>query len=291
MGEDSSIEWTDHTWNPWLGCIKVSRGCKHCYAERETDRRQGAGAFRKVRRAKTTWSMPRRWNKAADRAGKPALVFTCSFSDFFIEEADEWRAEAWELIRSTPWLTYQILTKRPERIRDALPPDWGEGYPNVWLGVSIEDEDALGRLPILMKIPAASRFLSIEPLLGPIGPDLFNWQDYCGGEEPEYCHCFDGWPVTMREPAEAGYDYDWPDWVVVGGESGPTPRPMDIAWARQVRDQCVTAGVAFFFKQHGGRTRINGTWGGRDLDGRTWDEIPEPHIPPRPPRQATLGGA
>jgi protein gp37 len=191
--------------------------------------------FRVVRRTKpATFNGPLKWEE-------PKLIFTCSWSDWFIEEADPWRDEAWDIIRKTPWHTYQLLTKRPERFFENLPKDWDSGWPNVWLGVSIENEDYLYRRHLLCALPAKLRFLSLEPLLGPLnlGP--------------------------LRNI----------DWVITGGESGPNARPMDPDWVRDIRDQCVDAGVPFFHKQHGGSRKINGSWGGRMLDGRTWDEMPQ----------------
>src|SRR5689334_23079211 len=159
MGERTNIGWTDATWNPWHGCKKVSPGCKHCYMYRDKER-YGQDPT-KVVRSKTKFRDPFKW---AD--GR--MVFTCSWSDWFIEEADAWRPEAWEIIKATPHHTYQILTKRPERIAGHLPPDWGRGYPNVWLGVSVENQDYVERILRLLAEPAAVHFISAEPLLGPL---------------------------------------------------------------------------------------------------------------------------
>lgn len=233
MGEQTAISWTDKTWNPWMGCQKVSQGCKHCYMYTEQARYGNDPSI--VRRSKTRFRDPLKWKD-------PAMVFTCSWSDWFIEDADQWRAEAWEIIRTTPHLTYQILTKRPENIIERLPADWGEGYPNVWLGVSVESQLAAeARISTLLKVPARVRFLSCEPLLGPL--DLTPW--------------------LLKAPG--------PDWVIVGGESGKGHRPIDLDWARQVRDDCTAAGVAFHFKQVGG---VHHAAGGRLLDGREWLEFP-----------------
>jgi len=186
-----------------------------------------------IARSKTTFYSPLKWTE-------PRLVFTCSWSDWFIENADEWRDEAWEVIRRTPQHAYQILTKRPERIARHLPAGWSDGWQNVWLGVSIESQEYIDRMDLLCEIPAQVRFVSAEPLLGPL--DL---GDLLGI-----------------------------DWVITGGESGPKARPMEVEWARSVRDQCVRQGVAFFHKQNGGAKKIAGAWGGRLLDGRTWDDMP-----------------
>jgi protein gp37 len=146
MGETTGIAWADRTWNPWHGCLKVSPGCKLCYMYRE--KKQYGQNPMLVQRSKTKFNEPLKWNSGR--------VFTCSWSDFFIEEADAWRPEAWEIIRKTPQLTYQILTKRPERIAAHLPADWGDGYSNVWLGVSVESQKyANERIPLLLKTPAA----------------------------------------------------------------------------------------------------------------------------------------
>ena len=220
MGKETGIEWTDHTWNPWHGCSKVSPGCAHCYMFRDK-KRYGQDPELIVRSARATFNKPLAWKDAA-------LVFTCSWSDFFHEAADAWREDAWDIIRRTPHLTYQILTKRPERIAAHLPADWGEGWPNVWLGTSVENQRWAVRAYQLCEIPASCRFISAEPLLGPV--DLTAY-------EPR---------LDVRNPLELL------DWVIVGGESGPRARPMDIAWARDLRNQCERYGVAFFLKQLGG---------------------------------------
>jgi protein gp37 len=185
VGEETKIAWADDTWNPWRGCTRINPGCKNCYMFTE-QRRYGLDPA-VVTRSKT-WGEPARWNRKAEAASVIRRVFTCSWSDFFHENADPWRDEAWEIIRSTPYLMYMILTKRSENIRDHLPSYWGDGYPNVWLGVSVEDRrHGLPRIDVLRTIPAAVRFLSIEPLLEDLGP----------------------------------IDLTGIDWVIVGGESGP----------------------------------------------------------------------
>lgn len=229
MGETTSISWTEKTHNFWYGCKKVSQGCRSCYAERQMT---GFGKdFGTITRAKG-FDKPLKWKD-------PAMVFTCSWSDFFIEEADEWRDEAWEIIRQTPHLTYQILTKRPENVLSRLPDDWGEGWDNVWLGVSVEDQkNAIERIPPLVEIPAKIRFLSCEPLLGPI--DLLPTHNAypCA----YWLHFGEFTPYGIR-PIH---------WVIVGGESGPNCRPMKLEWVRDIRDQCKANGVPFFMKQLGG---------------------------------------
>lgn len=212
MAEKSGIAWTDATWNPWRGCTKVSEGCAKCYMYRE-QARYGMEPSEVVRASKKTFNLPRRLKPGT-------MVFTCSWSDFFHEAADEWRDDAWNLIRFRPDLTFQICTKRIDRVEKCLPPDWP--FPNVWLGVTAENQKRLAeRAPILVTIPAAKRFISAEPLLGPLG-------------------------VLTALPI---------DWIIVGGESGPGARTMELRWAESIRDQCHDSAfprIAFFMKQLGG---------------------------------------
>jgi protein gp37 len=190
----------------------------------------------RVTRTKT-WGDPLKWQREAEAKGIHELVFTCSWSDWFHEDADAWRPEAWAIIKRCKNLHFQILTKRPERIAAHLPPDWGpNGYPNVWLGVSVENNRHVHRVDVLRPIPAAVRFISGEPLLGPL-PDL-NLQGI--------------------------------HWLIVGGESGPGFRPMDHAWARSLRDYARASGTAFFFKQSAApKTEM-----GIELDGEVVREYP-----------------
>jgi protein gp37 len=232
MAKTSKIEWTEATWNPWQGCIKLSAGCKNCYMYR--DKRRYGQTPEIVVRSKTTFSAPMQWRE-------PRVIFTCSWSDWFIPQADNWRQEAWEIIRQTPQHTYQILTKRPERILSSLPEDWGTGWENVWLGVSVENQECIERIRILKDTPAFIRFISAEPLLE---------------------HILLG-------------DLTGIDWVISGGESGPKSRPMNIDWVRNIRDECLKAETAFFHKQHGGRKKIDGVWGGREIDSVEWNEMPD----------------
>lgn len=236
MGDTTGIEWTNKTWNPWHGCTKVSPGCAHCYMFRDKTRYGQDPALVK-RSAPGTFRSPLRWKE-------PALVFTCSWSDFFHEAADAWRADAWEIIRQTPHLTYQVLTKRPERIAAHLPADWGDGWPNVWLGTSVESARWTHRIQQLAEVPARVRFLSCEPLLGPvsIASDLL--------------------PAIH--------------WVIVGGESGPKARPMQLEWARALREQCRYAGISFFLKQLGGWPNAR-AHEQAVLDGERHTEMPAVH--------------
>ncbi len=236
MGDKTGIEWTDHTWNPWRGCRHVSPGCDQCYMFR--DQRKYGRDPEVIVRSKTTFDDPLKWDV-------PAKVFTCSWSDWFIQDADPWREYAWAIIRATPHLTYQILTKRPKLIADRLPADWGDGYPNVWLGVSVESQEFAQRVDAIAKIPAAVRFVSCEPLLGPLNlrPCLPLPGPRCGCREAGCPH----------QPIDTRYLKDWAalDWVIAGGESGPGARPVHPDWVRSIRDQCAEAGVPFFFKQWG----------------------------------------
>jgi protein gp37 len=252
--EDSTIEWTHHTFNPWIGCSKISAGCRFCYAEAR-DRRFGFDLWgpdkdRALMRP-GYWREPLRWDLRAEKTGSRERVFCGSLCDVFDEAApSEERLRLWALIRATPNLDWLMLTKRPENIASMLPPDWGDGYPNVWLGTTVENaEMAEKRIPILRALPATVRFLSIEPLLGPID-DL---------------------------------ELEGIDWVIAGGESGSGARPMKPEWVRSIRDQCLRTDVAFFFKQWGtfglgddgtALVRLGKKKAGRELAGRTWDEFP-----------------
>jgi protein gp37 len=185
----------------------------------------------------TTWKDPLRWQRAAAKDNRREFIFTCSWSDWFHQAADDWRSEAWNVIRGCPNLIFQILTKRPERIEAHLPHDWENGYQNVWLGTSIESNSYLWRADILRNIPAAIRFISAEPLL-----------------------------EALPKLNLAGIQ-----WLIVGGEAGPGFRPMNHAWARELRDLATNAGVAFFFKQSSAHRTEMGTY----LDGRQWKEFPD----------------
>lgn len=233
MGEKTLIEWTDATWNPWRGCIKVSSGCKNCYMYQEQTR-FNANPADVIRSSPKTFNSPLTWKE-----GKK--VFTCSWSDFFIKEADEWRNEAWQIIKNTPHLTYQILTKRPERVSDHLPQNWGDGYPNVWLGVSIEQEKYLKRMDEILAIPAWVHFISYEPAL---------------------------------EEINFGQKLRYFDWLISGGESGPNARYAQTSWFESARQQCEENKVAFFHKQNGGAQKTEGAYGGMRLNGKIYHNFP-----------------
>ena len=274
MGETTGIEWAGATWNPWMGCHKVSAGCKNCYMFRDMPK-YGRDPNNVVR-SKTTFDAPLKWAKSG-KVAPGTRIFTCSWSDWFIAEADEWRAEAWEIVKATPQYTYLILTKRPERIAEHLPADWGVGYPNVWLGTSAENqEQADKRVPYLLAAPAAVRFVSAEPLLGPI--DFFKIKD--PNPAIKNGHIFT--IHSFSKKGGIGYaEGVGIDWVITGGESAlKDARYCDLAWVRAIRDQCQAASVALFHKQHGGTRKIGGVWGGRELDGRTWDEFPQMAVAP-----------
>ena len=235
MSEGSRIEWTDTTWNPVTGCVKVSPGCKHCYAERMAMRLQKMGQERYADGFGVTLhsdllQKPLHWRK-------PRKIFVCSMSDLFQTGVNaNFIVAVFATMVGAPQHTFQVLTKRPRRAWELAPIlPWSE---NIWLGTSVENADYLPRIEHLRRIPAATRFLSLEPLLGPL-PNL---------------------PL------------DGIDWVIAGGESGPGARPVEGDWLRDIRDQCIAAGVPFFFKQWGGKRRTDA---GRMLDGRYWDEFPE----------------
>lgn len=216
--KNTKIGWTHHTWNPWWGCNRLSDACQHCYIGPIMGR-SGHKPFNGPTRTTTTWRDPFSWNQSAVSIGDHQRVFTCSMSDYFHEAADAWRDEAWEVIRACENLDWLILTKRPELIRDRLPSDWGKGYANVWLGVTVENRKHIGRVEILSRIPAAIRFVSAEPLLGPV---------------------------------RLGRRIQNLDWVIVGCEKAARNkrRPMDLDWVRQLRDECDEANVPLFHKQY-----------------------------------------
>lgn len=258
MGENSKIEWTDATFNPWVGCRSVSPACKNCYARAMVERFGGDFDARRLT-SETNWCQPRKWNRDAERAGVRRRVFCASLADVFDDDAPEGaRDRLWALIRETPALDWLLLTKRPENIARMLPPDWGEGYANVWLGTTVEDQQrANERSLYLLSVPARVRFLSMEPLLGPV--DLTRIAAF---PSPPWHAPLDGtpWLDVLRGEGRRPSDLtgvlietytESIDWVIVGGESGHGARPMHPDWARSIRDQCVAAGVAFHFKQWG----------------------------------------
>lgn len=269
MSENSKIEWCDHTFNPWIGCTKVSPGCDHCYAKADFEDRKhrviwGAGQERS--RTKT-WGDPVKWNKAHAeffaQHGRRQRVFCASLADVFDNEVpSEWRRDLFDLIDSTPNLDWLLLTKRIGNVRSLMPrmigghADGGPYFSNVWLGATIVNQAEADRdIPKLLATPARVRFLSMEPLLGPV--ELDPWLKVC-----KHWKSADSLPNAPWHPPYPKHWYepqalvlaDWKcpiDWVIVGGESGPHARPMHPDWARSIRDQCAAARVPFMFKQWG----------------------------------------
>ena len=240
MSDRSAIEWTDATWNPVRGCTKISAGCKHCYAERFAERFRGVPGhpFEQgfdLRLVPEALELPLKW-------ATPRLVFVNSMSDLFHDAIpDEYVARVFDVVRRATHHQFQILSKRAERMAAYCR---GRELPaNAWLGVSVENARYKTRIPHLQTVPARIRFLSIEPLIGPLGE------------------------LDLRGIS----------WVIVGGESGPRCRPMRVEWVREIRKQCSLHGVPFFFKQWGGTRKVRN---GRVLDGRTWDELPTTYAGP-----------
>lgn len=243
----SDIEWTEATWNPVAGCVMVSPGCTNCYAQRMAARLDAmsigkyAGTTRKSGR-RAVWTGRINFDEASVNAPlkwrKPLRIFVNSMSDLFQDSVpEEFIARVWTVMEKAHWHSFQILTKRPRRMRDLLQ---GKGFPmlrNVWLGTSVENQEYVGRIDMLRETPAHIRFVSFEPLLGPI----------------------------------VSADLSGVHWAIVGGESGPGSRPIEAWWAEEIRDACKEQGVAFFFKQWGGVRKART---GRLLAGQTWDEYP-----------------
>ncbi|MBB5428789.1 protein gp37 [Paraburkholderia atlantica] len=281
MSENSKIEWTDHTFNSWECCQKVGPGCDHCYAETRNARfaggtpiNWGPGAPRR-RTSAANWRKPLLWNAQHDEFfathGRRQRVFCASLADVFDNEVDPlWRRDLFELIERTPNLNWLLLTKRIGNVSDmvarARSRDWLAGRDNVWLGATVVNQAEADRdIPKLLAVPARVRFLSMEPLLGPVSFEgMFagsDWRDHTNALEAL-------------------------DWMIVGGESGHGARPMHPDWARSLRDQCASAEVPFFFKQWGEwapgsnpsrqpMDRVGKKAAGRELDGRVHDDFPE----------------
>lgn len=235
MSEKSAIEWTDSTWNPVTGCTKVSPGCKNCYAETFAERWRGISGH-PYEQGFDLKLWPKRLTQPLDWK-KPRNIFVNSMSDLFHEEVRvSYIKKVFQVMGKAHWHNFQVLTKRAERLSEvASKLSW---LSNIWMGVSVETPEFLWRVDKLRHVPAAIRFLSVEPLLEPIGK------------------------MNLKNI----------DWVIVGGESGPGARPMEPAWVEEIRDQCIKSKVPFFFKQWGGTQKKKN---GRILDGQTWDEMPE----------------
>ena len=225
--ENTKIPWASHTYSSWNGCTAVSPGCDHCCALRDAKRFHLAewGNHPRRRPSPSYLRAPLRWDRRAAKTGQREVVFSNFLSDYFDNQVPPiWRIEHWDLIRRTPNLIWMLLTKRPQNIVRMLPPDWGAGWNNVWLGVSVENrEEAQRRLTLLLSVPARIYFTSAEPLLEAV--DLRQWMRRAGAPLPGL------------------------DLVIVGGESGAGWRGMNLAWARDLRDQCRSAGCCFFMKQ------------------------------------------
>jgi len=235
MALKSSIEWTEATWNPITGCSKISQGCKNCYAERMAKRLKAMGQPNYVNGFKVAMhehalELPLRWKK-------PQTIFVNSMSDLFHEDVPfEYVERVFDVMRRAHWHRFQVLTKRAERLLEFN--DQIQWTSNIWMGVSVENQDYVSRIDCLRKTNAAVKFLSLEPLLGPLHD------------------------LNLRNI----------DWVIAGGESGPGARPMSPEWVADIRDQCLAQKTAFFFKQWGG---VHKKKAGRLLDGKIWSEMPE----------------
>lgn len=313
MSQHTGIEWTHHTFNPVWGCLKVSPGCAHCYADTWAQRFGHqlwgpAGTTARKTFGAAHWREPRRWERLAAAANVRRRVFCGSMCDVFEDHptTNAEREKLWPLIKATPHLDWLLLTKRPERVRQCLPADWLTGYPNVWLGTSVEDQKAADtRIPALLEVPAILHFLSCEPLLGPVELDGA-WHDYLSVHpwttEQECCFRARGngadcggagctGPDAVQVPLENRVG-----WVIGGGESGPDARPCDPAWLASLRSQCAAHGVPFFLKQLGGYPDKRGH-ADATLDGHRYTAVPhvcpgcaecapdivDPHNPPEGP--------
>lgn len=263
MAENSKIAWTDNTFNPVWGCAKVGPGCDNCYAEAQANRFGNWWGVGNARRefGEKHWNEPLKWNRQAEKTGKRIKVFCASMADVFDKNWPEGtRERLWDLIRNTPHLDWQLVTKRIGNAKKMLPPDWGNGYPNVWLLITVVNQEEVDRdIPKLLDVPAAVRGLSIEPQLGPI---TFRWAKWSGWN--------DGSGATNNQ-----YDgLRMLDWVICGAESGSKRRPFELDWARSLRNQCQAAGTAFFLKQIPGGDGSKGVIETPELDGRQWLQFP-----------------
>ena len=254
MTENTKIEWCHHTFNPWIGCTKVSDGCKNCYAEAMMDKRYGKAKWgprgERVRTSEANWGKPFAWNRKAEREGRRYRVFCASLADVFEdnEQIDDWRLDLFEhVIARTPNLDWLILTKRPQVARRFFSQRKGLLFDNVWIGTSVEDQKTADmRIPHLLRIPAKVRFLSCEPLLEELDISPFLDPAGCACCGSECCRCLDKWPWDPGRNQYAEIH-----WVITGGESGLGARPMGNGWVQSIRDQCIGVDAPFFFKQWG----------------------------------------
>lgn len=279
MGETTGISWTTHTFNGWWGCARVSRACRFCYAADLSKRFDGGDSLwgkHAPRRIMTenTWNNPARWNRAAKRAGVPAKVFASSMADVFEDhpQLPEQRERLWRIIEDTPWLIWQLLTKRPENIAAMVP--WGDSWPqNVWIGASVESQRyATARIMPLLRLQSpVVRFLSVEPLVGAL--DLTSVTCGVGATVNALTGAITETASSFSISGSRAHPFDVAiDWVILGGESGPRPDRMDPQWARDIRDQCDATGAPLFMKQLG--TKLAGEWGctGKGHDPAEWPE-------------------
>lgn len=265
MAENSGIEWTHHTFNPWIGCTRISPACDRCYAATWAQRYGQVrwGDAPRHRTSAANWSQPVKWNRRAEAAGIRYRVFCASLADVFDNHGSitsGWRGDLWHLIHRTPHLDWLLLTKRPQNITKMLPegygaPAWGEGWPNVWLGITAENQEEFDRRwPHLAKIPAAVRFVSYEPALG---------------------------RLSIVHPDVS------PDWIIAGGESGSGFRAFDPDWIRDLRGECALLDIPFLFKQWSGPTQPAIKAQGRLLDGVLHDGYPIPRRIAKPAKENT----
>jgi protein gp37 len=257
MAEESGISWTHNTQNFWVGCDKVAPECAKCYISRILSK-QGREPWGEIYRSKT-WDDPLEWEAECTVNQYAKRVFTCSLSDFFHAKADPWRKQAWTIIKRTPHLAWLVLTKRPELIEARLPHDWGEGYRNVWLGVSTGVRRTLNKMDYLRRIPAAVRWVSAEPLLENISADInlegFSW-------------------VVVGGESGTGREYQWnpdADWKAENKKNEGGRRTMRYEWAAALRDKVKAAGLPFMFKQV---TAPKSGYGYNALEGKDWHEFP-----------------
>lgn len=269
MSENSKIEWCDHTFNPWEGCTKVGPGCDHCYAEARNARFGGGAAVNwgpgapRRRTSAGNWRKPLQWNKSHAEFfaahGRRQRVFCASLADVFDNDVDpRWRIDLFDLIELTPHLDWLLLTKRIGNVMRMLKShDWCKGQRNVWLGITVVNQEKADRdIPKLLATPAYVKFLSMEPLLGPVDirdyltPSFPHCVAFVQGKQMEdgYCGRCGG---HRSDPIHRGDTHDYIDWVIAGGESGPYARITHPEWPRGLRDQCAAAGVPFLYKQHG----------------------------------------